>query len=77
MNEVHVVATVLSVDLENGYDMLATLGASAALTLSEIPFNGPVGSVRIGRIEDEFVINPTLVADPGRVRARPRRHRHQ
>ena len=61
MNEVHVVATVLSVDMENAYDTLATIGASAALTLSEIPFGGPVGSVRIGRIEDEFVINPTLV----------------
>ncbi len=61
MNEVHVVATVLSVDLENSYDTLATIGASAALTLSEIPFSGPVASVRVGRIEDEFVINPTLV----------------
>ena len=60
MNEVHVVATVLSVDLENNYDVLATLGASAALSLSEIPFLGPIGSVRVGRIEDEFVINPTL-----------------
>ncbi|MEZ5125774.1 MAG: polyribonucleotide nucleotidyltransferase [Thermoleophilia bacterium] len=60
MNEVHVVATVLSVDLENAHDVLATIGASAALTLSEIPFEGPIGSVRVGRIEDEFVINPTL-----------------
>ncbi len=60
MNEVHVVATVLSTDLENSYDVLASLGASAALTMSEIPFGGPVGSVRIGRIEDEFVVNPTL-----------------
>jgi polyribonucleotide nucleotidyltransferase len=60
MNEVHVVATVLSVDLENNYDVLATLGASAALGLSEIPFLGPIGSVRVARIEDEFVINPTL-----------------
>ena len=58
MNEVHLVATVLSVDLENNYDTLATLGASAALSLSEVPFNGPIGSVRVGRIEDEFVINP-------------------
>ncbi len=61
MNEVHVVATTLSVDLENAHDILATIGASAALTISEIPFDGPVGSVRIGRIEDEFVINPTLL----------------
>jgi polyribonucleotide nucleotidyltransferase len=61
MNEVHVVATVLSVDLENAYDVLATLGASAALTISEIPFTNPVGSVRIGRVDGEFVVNPTLV----------------
>jgi polyribonucleotide nucleotidyltransferase len=60
MNEVHVIATVLSVDMENAHDILATIGASAALTLSEIPFGGPVGSVRVGRIEDEYVINPTL-----------------
>ncbi len=60
MNEVHVIATVLSVDMENAHDILATIGASAALTLSEIPFDGPVGSVRVGRIEDEYVINPTL-----------------
>jgi polyribonucleotide nucleotidyltransferase len=60
MNEVHVVATVLSVDLENAYDVLATLGASAALAISEIPFMGPIGSVRVGRVEGEFVINPTL-----------------
>jgi polyribonucleotide nucleotidyltransferase len=60
MNEVHVVATILSVDFENAYDTLASVGASAALMLSEIPFRGPVGSVRIGRIEGEFVVNPTL-----------------
>ncbi|HQG03202.1 MAG TPA: polyribonucleotide nucleotidyltransferase, partial [Thermoleophilia bacterium] len=46
MNEVHVVATTLSVDLENAHDVLCTIGASAALTISEIPFGGPVGSVR-------------------------------
>ena len=60
MNEVHVVATVLSTDLENAYDVLASIGASAALTISEIPFNGPVGSVRIGIIDGQFVVNPTL-----------------
>ncbi len=60
MNEVHIVATVLSVDFENSYDVLATLGASAALTLSRIPFEGPIGSVRMGRIDGQFVVNPTL-----------------
>ena len=77
MNEVHVIATVLSVDLENAYDVLAMLGASAALTISEIPFGGPIGSVRVGRIDGEFVVNPTLDGAPGRVRPRPRRRRHR
>ena len=60
MNEVHVVATTFSVDLENAHDVLATLGASAALTISEIPFGGPVGSVRMGLVEGQFVVNPTM-----------------
>jgi polyribonucleotide nucleotidyltransferase len=60
MNEVHIVATTFSVDLENAHDVLATLGASAALTISEIPFGGPVGSVRIGLIDGRYVVNPTL-----------------
>jgi polyribonucleotide nucleotidyltransferase len=60
MNEVHIVATTLSVDFEQSYDMLATLGASAALTISDIPFGGPVGSVHVGRIDGQLVINPTL-----------------
>jgi polyribonucleotide nucleotidyltransferase len=60
MNEVHIVATTLSVDFENSYDVLATLGASAALTLSRIPFEGPIGSVRIGRIDGQYIVNPTL-----------------
>ena len=60
MNEVHIVATTLSVDFENSYDVLATLGASAALTLSRIPFEGPIGSVRVGRIDGQYVVNPTL-----------------
>ncbi len=60
MNEVHIVATTLSVDFENSYDVLATLGASAALTLSRIPFEGPIGSVRMGRIDGQYVVNPTL-----------------
>ena len=60
MNEVHIVATTLSVDFEMSYDVLATLGASAALTISDIPFSGPIGSVHVGRIDGQLVVNPTL-----------------
>jgi polyribonucleotide nucleotidyltransferase len=60
MNETHIVATTLSSDRENAYDVLASIGASAALTISRIPFNGPVGTVRVGSIEGELVVNPTL-----------------
>ncbi|HTX67956.1 MAG TPA: polyribonucleotide nucleotidyltransferase, partial [Thermoleophilia bacterium] len=60
MNEVHIVATTLSVDFEQSYDVLATLGASAALTISDIPFGGPVGSVHVGRIDGQLVVNPSL-----------------
>ena len=59
MNEVHIVATTLSVDFETSYDVLATIGASAALTISNIPFGGPIGSVRVGRIDGQLVINPS------------------
>ncbi len=58
MNEVQVIGTVLSVDHENAYDVLCMIGASAALTISEIPFVGPLGAVRVGLIDGEFVINP-------------------
>lgn len=58
-NETQVIATVLSADQQNDPDILAMIGASAALTVSDIPFLGPVGAVRVGRIEGEFVINPT------------------
>jgi polyribonucleotide nucleotidyltransferase len=58
-NDIQVVATVLSVDQENGPDILAVIGASAALTLSSIPFDGPVSAVRIGYIDDNLVLNPT------------------
>ena len=57
--EVQIITTVLSVDQENSPDVLAAVGASAALTLSEIPFDGPVGTVRVGHVDGEFVINPT------------------
>ena len=59
-NETQVVATVMSVDQINAFDILCINGASAALTISELPFQGPVGAVRIGLIDDEFIINPTL-----------------
>ncbi len=58
-NDVQVVATVLSADPENAPDLPGMLGASAALMVSSIPFEGPIGAVRVGRIGDEFVINPT------------------
>ncbi|MBF0280641.1 MAG: polyribonucleotide nucleotidyltransferase [SAR324 cluster bacterium] len=57
--ETVVQATVLSTDLMNGSDVAAMLGASAALVISDIPFETPIAGVRIGRIEGEFVINPT------------------
>jgi polyribonucleotide nucleotidyltransferase len=57
--ETQVIAFVLSADMENDPDILAMIGASAALTTSDIPFEGPIGAVRIGRIDGEFIINPT------------------
>jgi polyribonucleotide nucleotidyltransferase len=61
-NEVHVVCTTLSADLVTAHDILCINGASAALMVSPLPFLGPVGAVRIGRIDGELVINPTLLA---------------
>ncbi len=58
-NETQVVAFVYSADKENDPDVLGINGASCALALSDIPFHGPVGAVRIGIINDEFVVNPT------------------
>jgi DNA polymerase III epsilon subunit family exonuclease len=59
-DDVQLVITVLSTDQENDPDVLGTIAASTALTLSEIPFLGPVAAVRIGRIDGEFVVNPTF-----------------
>ena len=59
-NEVQVVATVLSHDMENDPDIVAMVGCSAALTLSGIPFFGPVAAARVGFIEGAYVLNPTL-----------------
>ncbi|MFL5769790.1 MAG: polyribonucleotide nucleotidyltransferase, partial [Chloroflexota bacterium] len=58
-DDVQLVITVMSTDQENNPDVIGTIAASAALTISEIPFNGPIGSVRVGRIGGEFVVNPT------------------
>jgi DNA polymerase III epsilon subunit family exonuclease len=58
-DDIQLVITVLSTDHENDPDILGTIAASAALTISEIPFQGPVGAVRVGRINGEFVLNPT------------------
>jgi len=57
-NDVQVIATVLSYDQKNLPDVLAVIGASAALWISDIPFQGPIGAVRIGMIENEFIVNP-------------------
>ena len=57
-NDVQVVVTSLSADQENEPDILSIIGASAALTISDIPFYGPVAAVRIGLIDDQFVVNP-------------------
>lgn len=59
-NDVQVVATVLSVEHDNSPEIAAMIGASAALTISDIPFLGPIGGVRVAMVDDEFVINPTL-----------------
>ncbi len=59
-DDVQVVITVLSTDQENDPDILGTIAASAALTISEIPFQGPIGAVRVGRINGQFVVNPTV-----------------
>ncbi len=59
LREVQVMSMVLSADKENDPDILAMIGASAALSVSSIPFIGPTGSVRVGQINGEFVINPT------------------
>jgi len=58
-NEVQVISTVLSADQENEPDVLSIIGASAALTLSDIPWYGPVGAVRVGELNGNLVINPT------------------
>src|ERR687884_55823 len=60
LNETQVICTVLSHDLENDPDIVSMVGASAALTLSGIPFMGPIGGCRVGYISGEYVLNPTV-----------------
>ena len=59
-NEIQVILFSMSADMENSLDILAVNAASAALMISDIPWGGPVGAVRIGRIDGEFVVNPTI-----------------
>lgn len=59
-NDVQIVTTVLSVDQDNAPDMTAMIGASAAVTISKIPFNGPIAGVTIGLIDGEYIVNPTV-----------------
>jgi polyribonucleotide nucleotidyltransferase len=58
-NDVQVIITALSADQENYLDILSVIGASAALSISDIPFDGPIGAVRVGYIDGQFVLNPT------------------
>lgn len=59
-NEVQVVSIVLSSDSQNDSDILALIGASCVLSISNIPFAGPIGAARVGRIDDKFIVNPTF-----------------
>ncbi len=58
-NDIHVMATVLSVDYDNAPELCGMLGASASLGISDIPWDGPIAGVRVGRVDGQFVINPT------------------
>jgi polyribonucleotide nucleotidyltransferase len=64
INETQVVCTVLSHDFESDPDIVSMIGASAALTISGIPFLGPIGGARVGYIDGEYVLNPTLADMP-------------
>ncbi len=75
-NETQVVVTVLQHDIENDPDVVAMVAASAALTLSGVPFMGPIGAARVGYVDGEYVLNPHARRDAG-VEARPRRRRHR
>ena len=76
-NEVQVICTVLSADMVTAHDILCINGASAALMISPLPFFGPVGAVRVGLIDGELVVNPTLPEAEDESNARPDRRRHE
>ena len=59
-NDIHVVATILSVEKDNRPDVVATIGASVALSVSDIPFDGPIAAVNVGLIDQQLIINPTV-----------------
>ncbi|MCE5299798.1 MAG: polyribonucleotide nucleotidyltransferase [Spirochaetia bacterium] len=59
LNEVQIISTVISADTQNDPDILSIIGSAAALSISDIPFDGPVGAVRVGRVDGKIVINPT------------------
>jgi polyribonucleotide nucleotidyltransferase len=59
-NDVQIIITVLSADMENDPDILATIGASAALSYSDIPFDGPISSVRVGHVDGKYILYPTF-----------------
>lgn len=59
-NDVQIVATAVSVDQDNAPDMVAMIGASCALSISDIPFDGPIAGVRIGLVDGEFIVNPNV-----------------
>ncbi len=59
-NDVQIVATAVSVDPDNAPDIPAMIGASCALSISDIPFEGPIAGVRVGRVDGKFIVNPTL-----------------
>ncbi|BBM84845.1 polyribonucleotide nucleotidyltransferase [Candidatus Uabimicrobium amorphum] len=59
-SEIQVIALVLSADQENDPDIIAMIAATSAIAVAGLPFNGPVGSVRVGRIDGQFILNPTL-----------------
>ena len=78
-NEVQVQSVLLSADGENDSDILSIIGASAALAVSDIPWDGPLGALRIGRVDGKFIANPTHCGN-GRERSGPhlrRQHRRR
>ncbi|MCC5880865.1 MAG: polyribonucleotide nucleotidyltransferase [Idiomarina sp.] len=64
-NEVQVIATVVSLDPEISPDIVALIGTSAALSVSGLPFNGPIGAARVGVVNNEYILNPTASEMPG------------